>query len=232
MAFAVAVLEVAVMVAEPADATATNPTDETVATVVADEDQATVSAASELPPASAAVAVSVSVSPMMLNVSESLESSRITATWATVAVAVPLADPDVAVIVAEPLVTAVTRPEEDTVAMDADDELHDTLALLIARPFWSLTVAESCVVWPSAPRLTLAGDIVIDVATGGGGGGGVVGVLSPPHARSRRTQVSLMWRIRRRYTPVLHPHQRGDPPVSVPTEAGLLAHLPTVFCAS
>ena len=57
--------------------------------------------------------------------------------------AVPLADPDVAVIVAEPSATEVTRPEEETVATDAADVAHVTLAPLIVAPFWSLTVAVS-----------------------------------------------------------------------------------------
>jgi hypothetical protein len=46
-------------------------------------------------------------------------------------------------MVAEPSATEVTRPLEDTVATDVDDELHDTLAPLIVAPFWSLTVAVS-----------------------------------------------------------------------------------------
>ncbi len=65
---------------------------------------------------------------------------------ATVTAAVPFADPEVAVIVAVPSATEVTRPEEDTVATDADDELHVTEAPLIVAPVWSLTVADSCCV--------------------------------------------------------------------------------------
>ena len=45
------------------------------------------------------------------------------------------AEPEVALMVAEPLATAVTRPEEETVATDGLDELHDTLAPLIVAPF-------------------------------------------------------------------------------------------------
>ena len=106
----------------------------------------------------------------------------------------PLADPDVAVRVAVPSATAVTRPEEDTVATDADDELHVTLAPLIVAPFWSLTVAVSWEVSPSEVKLKVAADSVIEVATGVGGGvGGLVGVVPPsPHARSKSTAESLM----------------------------------------
>ena len=104
-----------------------------------------------------------------------------------------LAMPDVAVIVVVPLATAVTRPEEDTVATDADDELHVTLAPLIVAPFWSLTVADSCCVAPKDEKLRLVDDNVIEVATGAGGVGGLVGVVPPsPHARSKSTAESLM----------------------------------------
>ena len=54
---------------------------------------------------------------------------------ATVTAAVPFADPDVAVIVAVPSATEVTEPEDETVATDAADVAHDTLAPLIVAPF-------------------------------------------------------------------------------------------------
>ena len=111
----------------------------------------------------------------------------------TVTVAVAVADPDVAVIVALPLATAVTRPAVDTVATDALDELHDTLAPLIVAPFWSLTVAVSWDVSPSEEKLKLVADNVIEVATGVGGVGGLVGVVPPsPQARSTSTAESRM----------------------------------------
>jgi hypothetical protein len=67
------------------------------------------------------------------------------AVWvtATVTVAVAVAEPDVAVIVAVPFATEVTRPVEDTVATDAADVVHDTLAPLITLSFASFTVAVS-----------------------------------------------------------------------------------------
>ena len=123
------------------------------------------------------------------------DSSRLAGT-ATVTVAVPFADPEVAVIVAVPSATEVTRPLEDTVATDADDELHVTEAPLIVAPFWSLTVAESWDVSPSEVKLRLVADSVIEVATGVGGVGvvgGLVGVVPPsPHATSKSTAVSRM----------------------------------------
>ena len=94
-------------------------------------------------------------------------------------------------IVAVPSATAVTRPDEETVAMDALDELQVTLAPFIVTPFWSLTVAESCCVAPIDEKLRLVADNVIDVATGVGGVSGLVGVVPPsPHARSKSTVVS------------------------------------------
>ena len=105
----------------------------------------------------------------------------------TVTEAVPLSDPDVAVIVVVPPATEVTRPVEDTVATDADDELHVTLAPLIVAPFWSLTVAESCCVAPKAEKLKDDADSVMEVATGVGSVGGLVGELPPsPHAVSSK----------------------------------------------
>jgi hypothetical protein len=99
----------------------------------------------------------------------------------TVTAAVALAAPEVAVIVAEPWATAVTAPEDDTVATDAADVAHDTLAPLIVARLWSLTVAESCCVAPITEKLRLVTESVIDVATGVGVVVGVVGVLlSPP----------------------------------------------------
>ena len=99
-------------------------------------------------------------------------------------------------IVAEPSATEVTRPLEDTVATDALDELHVTLAPLIVAPFWSLTVAESWDVSPSDEKLKVVADSVIEVATGVGGVGGVgglVGVVPPsPHAASKSTVESRM----------------------------------------
>ena len=139
------------------------------------------------------MAVRVAVSPAGPSPSESDESVMEAASSSTDTDALADADPEVAVMVAEPLATEVTRPEEDTVATDALDELHVTLAPLIAAPFWSLTVAVSWDVSPSEAKLKEVADSVIDVATGVGGVGGLVGVVPPsPQAVSKRTVVSRM----------------------------------------
>ena len=83
---------------------------------------------------------------------------------------------------AVPSATEVTSPADDTVATDAADVAHVTVAPLIVAPFWSLTVAVSCVVPPKEAKFRLVAESVIDVATGVGVGVGVgsVGLPSPP----------------------------------------------------
>ena len=91
-------------------------------------------------------------------------------------------------IVAVPSATEVTKPLEETVATEALDELHDTVAPLIVAPVWSLTVAESWDVSPSEAKLRVVAESVIEVATGVGG---AVGSPSP-QAASKSTAESRM----------------------------------------
>ena len=111
-------------------------------------------------------------------------------------------------IVAEPSATEVTVPEDETVATDAADVAHDTLAPLIVAPFWSLTVAVSCCVAPIDKKLKLVAESVIDVATGVGVVGGLVGVDPPPSPppQDRRKSASVA---------VLagQPPSTGNPPI-------------------
>ena len=106
------------IVAEPEATPVTSPADETVATDEFDVVHVTVAPDIAVPPASLTVAVSVTVSPTDVRVFVLGDTGTDEAAWDTVAVAVLLADPDVAVIVALPPATAVTKPDEDTVAMD------------------------------------------------------------------------------------------------------------------
>ena len=69
------------------------------------------------------------------NVMTVSDNTMLAATRRTVTATVPLAGPDVAVIVAEPSATEVTNPAEETVATDAADVAHDTLAPPIVAPF-------------------------------------------------------------------------------------------------
>ena len=67
-------------------------------------------------------------------------------------------DPEVAVIVAVPLVTAVTSPADETVAIVAADVVHVTVAPDIAVPPASFTVALSVTVSPNDVKVFVVGD--------------------------------------------------------------------------
>jgi hypothetical protein len=69
------------------------------------------------------------------------------------------------VIVAVSYATEVTRPVDDTVATDAADVVHVTVAPLITVSFASFTVAVTVAVSASDEKLRLVGDTVIDEAT-------------------------------------------------------------------
>ena len=71
-----------------------------------------------MPPASFTVGTNVAVSPTDVNVFDVGETTTDEATRLTVIVEVAVSELDVAVIVATPVATAVTTPDEDTVAMD------------------------------------------------------------------------------------------------------------------
>ena len=68
-------------------------------------------------------------------------------------------------IVAEPSATEVTRPAVETVATDAADVLHETVAPDIVLSLASFTVAVRVAVSASEAKLTVVGDSVTDVAT-------------------------------------------------------------------
>ena len=68
-------------------------------------------------------------------------------------------------IVAVPSATAVTRPADETVAMDEFDVTHVTVGFEMTFPAASLTVATIVVVSPAEVKLRLVGDSVTDAAT-------------------------------------------------------------------
>ena len=131
--------------ADPVAIPVTSPADDTVATEVFDVVHVTVAPLIVLPTASFTVAVRVTVSPTDVKVLVLGETVTVEAVCdtVTVTVAVALTEPDVAVIVALPFATAVTRPDDETVATDEFVVAHVTDAPLIVAPFWSLTVAVS-----------------------------------------------------------------------------------------
>jgi hypothetical protein len=76
-----------------------------------------------------------------------------------------LTEAEVAVITAVPSPTEVTSPADDTVATDASDVAHETVAPDIVLSFASFTVAVSVAESPSEAKLKVVGDSVTDVAT-------------------------------------------------------------------
>ena len=79
--------------------------------------------------------------------------------------AVPLKEPETAIMVAVPSATAVTSPAVDTVATEASDVAHVTVAPEITDPPASFTVAVSVAVSANEAKLRLVGDRVTDHAT-------------------------------------------------------------------
>ena len=72
--------------------------------------------------------------------------------------AVPLATPEVAVMVTDPLVTAVTRPADETVATPASEDDHVTVASGITDPSSSFTVALNATVSPRDDKELVLGE--------------------------------------------------------------------------
>ena len=79
--------------------------------------------------------------------------------------AVPLAEPEVAVMVAEPLLTALTSPADETVAINELDVVHVTVAPDITDPPESFTVAAKVTVSLIDANVFVLGDTVTLAAT-------------------------------------------------------------------
>ena len=163
------------MVADPTTNAVTSPDDETDA-IAAAEDAHAMLAESGAPFWSSADAVSCEVSPTesaVVPVTTTLVSIG-GATTDTPNAALTLADPliAIAVIVADPVPIAVTRPFADTVATDAAEVAHVTVAV-ITVPAWSAVVTVSCSVWPVTNKLPAppAAEMVTVVSTGDEPGG-------------------------------------------------------------
>ena len=152
------------IVAEPVAIPVTSPVDETVATDEFDVPHETVAPDMVLPTASLTVAVRVTVSPTDVKVLVFGDSVTVEAVCDTVTEVVAVNEPNVAVIVAEPSATEVTRPADETVAMDEFDVPHVTVAPLIVLPTASLTVAASVAVSESDANDRLVGESVIVAA--------------------------------------------------------------------
>ncbi|HEX3276400.1 MAG TPA: hypothetical protein VHR43_16200 [Gemmatimonadales bacterium] len=77
-------------------------------------------------------------------------TSMLAGVWDTVTVALAVTAPAVAVISADPLPWDDTSPVEETLATPASLEVQDTVGELIGAPAWSVTVAVSCRLSPTA----------------------------------------------------------------------------------
>jgi hypothetical protein len=77
----------------------------------------------------------------------------------TVTDAFALASPDVAVTVADPFATAVTSPEDETVATPVSDEFHVTVGSATTSPAASLTITVRVRVSPNDVNPTISGEI-------------------------------------------------------------------------
>ena len=149
----------------PSATEVTSPADDTVAINELDVAHVTVAPLIVLSFASFTVGTSVVVSSTDAN--DRLVGASVTEAAAcdTVAVAVWFTEPDVAVIVELPSATAVTRPADDTVATDALDVAHVTVAPEITDPAASFTVAVSVAVSANEENDRLVGDRVTLAAT-------------------------------------------------------------------
>ena len=125
----------AVIVTDPVATEVTRPADETVAMDVLEDAHVTTESGRTFPPASFTVALRVAVSASDTKESELGDTSTVIVRSPTVTEAVPLAEPDVAMIVADPVATEVTRPADETVAMDVLEDDHVTEAPPIVAPF-------------------------------------------------------------------------------------------------
>jgi hypothetical protein len=137
---------VPVMFAVPTVTAVTSPSLETVATAILSELQAMLRSVSTPPLASLSVAVACAVSTAVIVLGASATDTEATGTGITVTVALPIFPSLVAVIVAVPGATAVTKPDEDTVATAEASELQTMVRPVSTLLPASSVVAVACVV--------------------------------------------------------------------------------------
>jgi hypothetical protein len=171
---------VAVTVVLPTATALTKPFAETLATVESADDQLTARPASVVPFASRVVADNWTVPPIVTLDEPGETETEATGMGAgalTVMVEEAVLPSLVAVICALPAATAVTRPDELTLAIS--ELLEDQVMTLPARTllFASRVVADNCDVAPIC-SVALAGETATD-ATGIGGGTVTVNVAAP-----------------------------------------------------
>jgi hypothetical protein len=111
-------------------------------------------------------------------------------------VTVTMADPSwpslvATIVTGPPTASAVTTPDDDTLATAVFVDVHVTVRLVNVPPAASFGVAVSCVVWPT--EMVLDGGVTCTDATGGGGS------VPPPQAASAVRQAARI--DRRPYPP-------------------------------
>jgi len=121
----------------------------TASTAALLETQLTVRPESVLLPASFGIAVNTCVPPTTIGVAGAERATVATGGGLTVSVALPVLPSLMAMICTEPAATAVTTPEEDTVATAEFRELQETLRPVRMLPLESRVVAVACVVCPT-----------------------------------------------------------------------------------
>jgi hypothetical protein len=154
---------VAVIVALPAATAVASPVPDTVAAAVLLDAHVIVRPVSVFPDASFSVAVNCCVPPACSD-ADAGDSVTVATGACTVMLDVPVFPSLVAVMVAVPAATAVTRPELDVVATLLLLVDHVTVRPVSTFPDASLSVTESCCVFPTA-RLADVG-LTVTVATG------------------------------------------------------------------
>ncbi len=158
----------------PTATPATIPVPETVATVGTVDSHET-GLVTTFPAASFATAVACVVWPTITLDEVVVTVTDMTATAATVIVVDPAFPSTVAVIVAVPGETAATRPVEETVAFEVDDQA--TVLPVKMFPFASFEVEVACVV---EPTVTVPWPVVtVTVATGRTAGGTTLSAACP-----------------------------------------------------
>ena len=174
----------AVMMAVPAVTPVMRPELFTEATALAFDDHVTV-AAIAAPFWSFVVAVSCRVVPATRVEPPLIVIEVRTGTAVTVIVVLAVTLPTADVIMADPGATPVTTPVLLTPAMPGALVDHVTVAAM-AFPFWSLGLAISTIVEPTATVVPPVNEIVVST----GVGGGVVGVSFPPPEQLTMTAAS------------------------------------------
>ena len=203
-ALAVSDAVVTVTCALPFATAVASPSVSTVTTDSSSDDHTNSAPVTTCPFPSRASATNRAVSPIATSVWAAGDTTNSATNCSTTTSALAVAGPAAAVTIALPLPTAMTSPPV-TVATAVSLLLHMTVTLVIAWPYWSLTVAISRTLSPNERNAAEVGEIATMVGTGGSGATGVIGsspqAMTAPttaaaraNARARKPNDGLAWR--------------------------------------